>query len=113
MSKLIVSAAGGGIPAESLNTRRGFLRGLATLPLIGGAVAATVQPASIAEVDAAASPDAASETLPALLAQLLIASERDDAAYAELDAAEGRYLASHPSTRAALVLSAVGCDWSL
>ena len=57
--------------------RRDFLRGLAALPQIGGAVATIGRPT------ATASPS----RLP--------------------------LMASHPSTRAALVLSAVGCNWSL
>ena len=113
-------------------SRRGFLRGLTTLPLIGGSVALIGAPAAVAE-----------PVTPRLLREYhdWLMFERSclireieggartahgpDGIYGSalrwhrargerrLDS-EGEMMGdgvSFPSTRAALVLSAVGCDW--
>jgi hypothetical protein len=53
MPKLIISADGGAMPAEgqisSILPRRGFLRGLVTLPLIGGGLSLIGAPSAVAE----------------------------------------------------------------
>lgn len=112
-------------------SRRGFLRGLVLLPLIGGGLTLVGQPT------AAATP----VTLPMMTryvawlareyAAALVDLERfkhpDDPNYAEWRAewtralplfwspkdavADANVLGARPSTRAAVVLSAVGCGW--
>lgn len=133
MSKLIVSADGGAMPAESLNTRRGFLRGLAALPLIGGAVAIIGRPTAVAAPPSRfllerylgflANEHAAvlceigfSEGLhedPARAAGDWEFARRRAPLHWFPDAPDLELLvtATKPSTRAAVVLSAVGCDW--
>ena len=112
MSKLIVSADGGAIPAESLNTRRGFLRGVATLLLIGGAVTLIGRPTAVAEPFS-----------PRVLERYIACPERfaADWEYArrctplqwfpDAHDIERLVTATKPSTRAAAMLSAVGCEW--
>ena len=120
-------------------TRRGFLRGLTTLPLIGGGVTLIGTPTSVAEP----------VTLPLMNAyvawlarehgrahdDLLLMLELEQRFYSPEMGAAGLSApiqpaanvmftnwpehqraaevvqAAPPSTRAALVLSAVGCDW--
>ena len=114
---------------DHASPRRAFLRGLVTLPLIGGAVTLIGNPVRADGVPA-----------PALLERYVawLANEHAAAAF-ELDGGplwsyagwswdrlryraplgwfpdapdvEAHVLATKPSTRAALVLSAVGCDW--
>jgi hypothetical protein len=106
-------------------SRRGFLSGLATLPLIGGSVALIGSPSAVAI-----------EPSPALLREYhnWLAYERwwtatelghnADTEYFSFFGPAHRWHrdrsggepwaplpAIPPSTRAALVLSAVGCDW--
>ncbi|MGU3537754.1 hypothetical protein [Methylobacterium sp. A54F] len=107
-------------------SRRRFLRGLTTLPLIGGSVALIGTPSAVAEpvtkdlLIAYADwlllerrillreliPDAASR---ARATDTCLSGSRTDAFHIPPD---GDWRAvPKPSTRAALVLSAVGCDW--
>jgi hypothetical protein len=132
MSKLIVSAYGGAMPAEGPPSRRGFLRGLASLPLIGGAVALIGQPSAVAEPCTEAlllrylawlANEHAAVCL-ALHAPAALAENPErfasDWEYARRRAPlqwfpdapdiERLVTATPPSTRAALVLSAVGAD---
>lgn len=112
--------------------RRGFLRGLTTLPLIGGSVALIGAPAAVAEpvtprllreyhdwlmyersclVREMAGENAASESINSCYGEAL----RWHRARGKLRLdTEGKPMGdgvSFPSTRAALVLSTVGCDW--
>lgn len=107
-------AAATGLPEPN---RRGFLRGLTTLPLIGGGVTLIGAPTAVAS-------PVTTELLTNYETWLNIeaarvASERDRNASGTIttfytpawhwhDA--DRELA-RPSSRAALVLAAVGCDW--
>lgn len=127
-------------------SRRGFLRGLATLPLIGGGVTIIGAPTAVAEPVTDRLFDAYLHFIThehrEVLAQYAYrrALKRDDelllqrgyrmpAGYPEAceqetrelpylqwvpkgsEAADGFCRASSPTTRAALVLSAVGYDW--
>lgn len=97
--------------------RRGFLRGLVSLPLIGGGVTLIGSPSAVAEP--------VSLTLLAEyecwlgLEQMRVAREmRPDSPYFGWrlygSAHDWHRYSSHnqpPSTRAALVLATVGCDW--
>lgn len=125
-------------------SRRGFLRGLTTLPLIGGAITLIGTPSAIAEP----ATDSALDAYVAFLAHehraALIEHERRRAVRSVATAAaqgqaswpgyveecediarqrppmfwfpgapdtERLVASAEPSSRAALVLSAVGCDW--
>lgn len=103
------------------SSRRGFLRGLTTLPLIGGGVTLIGAPSAVAEP----------VTRKLLLEyetwlgieHVRIARELQPgststrvqfhgSAYEwHYDQVRRQYLHGAPSTRAALVLAAVGCDW--
>jgi len=105
------------------SSRRGFLRGLTTLPLIGGGVTLIGQPTAVAEP--------VSDQLIASYMEWLhmerrmlcrevwpgepradryIPQNTGASSYHVPDGVDWRSL-PRPSTRAALVLSAVGCDW--
>lgn len=98
-------------------SRRGFLSGLATLPLIGGSVALIGAPSAVAE-----------PVTDALLVnyESWLACELHQLAREAHPEAPGSFTCMsvpafrwhdkrvdlvRPSTRAALILSAVGCDW--
>jgi len=147
MPKPMFPAAGSGLPSSSpripagksatiLTERRGFLRALAGLPLIGGGVTLIGQPTAVAEPVTIDLLEAYKTWLHYEL-RFLCWEMADDRAvialkYPELAEATDRgerysaiksrfeYVGQsgsyHPaplaaSTRAALVLSAVGCDW--
>ena len=106
-------------------TRRGFLRALAALPMIGGGVALIGAPEAVAEpitrdllvtyadwllmerrrLLKTLYPDPAERVF---ARRSVIGSEAADAFHIPFD---GRGGSPDPTTRAALVLSAVGCDW--
>ena len=109
--------------------RRGFLRGLLALPLIGGGVTLIGQPSAVAEPVTA---DLLRQYVGFLAreyahadAELMKMAPNDDrtltwkqpihhlafANWPEIPAADALVRAAAPSTRAALVLSAVGADW--
>ncbi|MBA9071737.1 hypothetical protein FHR71_005523 [Methylobacterium sp. RAS18] len=108
--------------------RRGFLQALAALPLIGGAVSLTGSPSAVAEPITRDLLLAYSEWLrvernrvhvelwpdedPSLVAMsaLPVALDRGKLFYVPQLPADA-YGERAASTRAALVLSAVGCDW--
>lgn len=126
-------------------SRRGFLRGLASLPLIGGGVTLIGAPTAVAETCTDATPDAyvallAHEHRAALRESIVRGAQRRVAEhpaagrsyrpeyvdevrerldrgevpmfwFPEMPAVERLVSAEPPSTRAALVLSAVGCNW--
>ena len=100
--------------------RRGFLRGLATLPLIGGGVALIGNPSAAAEPVTGELLESYNAWLIQerrhLLFEMHGSPVRD---YFNPNTGGGMYhWQSHgdpappaPSTRAAVVLSAVGCEW--
>jgi hypothetical protein len=109
-----------------LFNRRGILRGLAALPLIGGGVTLIGQPTASAEPISNDLLEAYNEWL--FYERRLLAVERyglersaemeryvvhTPAQRYHFSAARGVSWQSlpQPSTRAAIVLSAVGCDW--
>lgn len=120
-------------------SRRGFLRGLTTLPLIGGGVALLGSPTAVAEpitTDLLNSYDAWLEYErrhlrwerfktplwdvhnPGLQSVWYDSVRKQHFDYVPVANAGGRYhlsddpkLQAQPSTHAALVLSAVGCNW--
>jgi len=102
-------------------SRRGFLSGLATLPLIGGSVALIGSPSAVAE-----------PVSPVLMHEYVnwLAYEWSRASIEAHGSDRGMWFPLHgpahqwhaergnrvrtlvpPSTRAALVLATVGCDW--
>lgn len=100
--------------------RRGFLRGLASLPLIGGGVALIGNPTAAAEPVTAALLDSYDAWLH--FERRYLAWERFGSTTSGravlLDNSGGRFHGSpdltrypQPCSRAAIVLSAVGCDW--
>ena len=104
--------------------RRGFLRGLAHLPLIGGGVTILGNPTGAAEPVTEALLDAYSEGLfyeRRLLCLERWPGSRDAEAFVPANTgATGFHFpayptswrdAPQPSSRAAVVLSAVGCGW--
>lgn len=105
-------------------SRRGFLRGLTTLPLIGGGVTLIGAPTAVAAPITTEVLDAYSEWL--FMERRLLCHERwpgikDMEWFVPCNTGVGPFhfpldsdweLAPKPSSRAALVLSAVGCDWS-
>ena len=106
------------------NTRRSFLRGLTTLPLIGGGVTLIGNPTKAAELITPELLDAYSEWLFYERRMLCIERYGDRDAEGFVPANTGAHLfhfppselggwkaAPKPSVRAAVVLSAVGCDW--
>lgn len=109
---------------SGLAARRGFLRSLAALPLVGGAVSILGNPTAAAEPITPAVLDAYSEWLfmeRRLLCREMYPGHRGSDAFVPANTgardyhippypADWRDLPG-PSTRAALVLSAVGCDW--
>ena len=105
------------------SSRRGFLRGLTTLPLIGGAVSLIGSPTAAAEPVTDELIDAYNQWL--FYERRLLCIEAYGSADAERMVPQSTG-ANHfhfpafptswrelpqPSTRAAVVLSAVGCDW--
>ena len=102
-------------------SRRGFLRGLATLPLIGGSVAlvgtprATAEPCTRALLHDYASWLAAecAATSHEAFGQpgLLPAECAQDVQQWHQERWPGARFLEPPSARAALVLATVGCDW--
>lgn len=99
--------------------RRGFLRGLLTLPLIGGAVGLIGAPSAVAE-------PATGHLMREYADWLVYEHHRvmaeivgeDTSASSQWQSCFGRAWKWHradrhipPSTRAALVMSAVGCEW--
>src|SRR4051812_22634217 len=106
------------------NTRRGFLRGLTTLPLIGGGVTLIGKPTAAAVPVTPGLLDAYSEWL--FYERRLLSLEQHGTVRAEkvVPANTGAHLfhfppfgeggwegVPKPSTRAAVVLSTVGCPW--
>ena len=110
--------------------RRGFLRGLVTLPLIGGGVTLVGKPTAVAAPVTPALMDRYVAWLAREHAEALV--ERDEVHHpGALHVAEWRrewvhqplfwfpedpvahasVLGAKPSTRAAVVLSAAGCEW--
>lgn len=101
--------------------RRGFLRGLLALPFIGGGLALIGAPTAVAEPVSEALLREYHDWL--LLERRLIAQEITGSESSEPGLFRKSSLAWHerhmpggagaspPSTRAALVLSTVGCDW--
>lgn len=119
-----------GHAAEAYLPRRGFLRGLASLPLIGGGVALIGQPTAAAEPVTPALINRYAAWLACEHAEALV--EREAILYPEHQhrmadrrewvhqplywfpddpVARSNVLTTKPSTRAAIVLSAIGCDW--
>lgn len=98
-------------------SRRGFLSGLATLPLIGGSVALIGSPSAVAEPISARLLTDYETWLACELHQLSREVHPESPVhYMSLytpawDWHDERVDLVRPSTRAALVLSAVGCDW--
>ena len=122
MPNITVPAAATGLP----NPRRTFLRQLAVLPLIGGSVALIGQPEAVAEPITATLLQEYSDWLGwerhRICAEMY--GERRGRDYERIFShvthaydwhrgARGDQLFDSPSasSRAALVLSAVGCDW--
>lgn len=121
-----VSRAVAAMRHEPEPPRRGFLRGLLTLPLLGGAVSLIGAPSAVAEpvtprllatysdwlllerrrLHVALFPDPAERST---ARSFLIGA--DTAANAFHLPIDGQAGSPAPSTRAALVLSTVGCDW--
>ena len=103
--------------------RRGFLRGLTTLPLIGGGVTLIGNPTKAAEPITPDLLNAYNEWLFYERRMLCIEQygKRDAEHFIPCAGASGFHFPSFeaggwegvpkPSTRAAVVLSAVGCDW--
>lgn len=99
--------------------RRGFLRGLATLPLIGGGVTLIGNPTRAAEPVTQDLLQNYNAWLCMERQHLLYEMHPDKPAdYFNPNTAGGMYFwraiangQPTPSTRAAVVLSAVGCDW--
>lgn len=115
--------------------RRGFLRGLVSLPLIGGGVTLIGKPSAAAvsltpELMSTYVAWLAREHAEALFEYQDVRHAREPADvtralsdwkrdwvrqplfwFPECPAADAAVLAAPPSTRAAVVLSAVGCDW--
>ena len=102
---------------SALSDRRGFLRGLVSLPLIGGGVTLIGSPSAVAE-------PASLHLLSEYESWLGIEHSRvarelrpgtDHAGWRLYGPAHDWHLRAcrdvPPSTRAALVLAAVGCDW--
>lgn len=108
---------------SSPSSRRGYLRGLTTLPLIGGSVTLIGNPTAAAEAVTEALLDAYDEWL--FMERRLLCLEagpgRRSEAHVPCNTGVGRFhfltngldwrSLPQPSTRAAVVLSAVGCDW--
>lgn len=105
------------------HSRRGFLRGLTTLPLIGGGVTLIGAPTAVAEPITEAVLEAYSEWLfmeRRLLCVERWPGERDTERWVPCNTGakdfhfpidtDWRSL-PRPSSRAALVLSTVGCNW--
>ncbi|MCJ2056324.1 hypothetical protein MKL09_07150 [Methylobacterium sp. J-048] len=106
----------------SLNGRRGFLRGLVSLPLIGGGVTLIGAPTAVAApvTERLMREYANWIAFEHYRAQIELHGTMDrqwyelhGAAYRWHEDAAGKadLPVQAPSTRAALVLSAVGCDW--
>lgn len=115
------------------SNRRGFLRGLTTLPLIGGGVTLIGAPSAVAEPITSSLLDSYDAWLfyerRYLRFQRYARADADlgyDRRFVVMDTETGKrfdWLAvdnaggafhnqhPHPTDRAALVLSAVGCDW--
>ena len=99
--------------------RRGFLRGLATLPLLGGGVTLIGQPTASAEPVTEALLDSYNAWLLMERAYLMKERHGRPADYFHPNTPGGMYhwrafgepTGPAPSSRAAVVLSAVGCDW--
>ena len=124
MPNTSVLAAATGLPSSP--PRRGFLGGLVSLPLVGGAVTLIGQPTASAEP---VTPDmlatysdwlfyerrvlmsemAAYDPPDARRLGSLVGDRSDDFHFPGM--APGWMDIPQPSTRAALVLSTVGCDW--
>lgn len=107
-------------------SRRGFLRGLTTLPLIGGGVTLIGAPSAVATPVTSGLLDAYNEWL--FMERRLLALEQypgmdgrsaENFVPANTGARDFHFSGASswndpaylPSTRAALVLSAVGCSW--
>jgi hypothetical protein len=105
-------------------SRRGFLSGLVSLPLIGGGVKLIGNPSAVAAPITDAALDAYSEWL--FMERRLLCMERypnwkDAECFVPCNTGASSFHLPdspvrwqdlpQPSTRAALVLSAVGCDW--
>lgn len=115
-------AAGRGESPDA--SRRGFLRSLTSLPLIGGAVALIGAPSAVAAPITTDLLDAYSEWL--FMERRLLCLERwpgvrDAEQFVPCNTGAGDFhlrpgtdwrTLPQPSTRAALVMSAVGCDWT-
>lgn len=112
-----VPAAAPGLPAS----RRGFLRGLTRLPLIGGSVALIGAPSAVAEpvtLDLLREYETWLGIEHTRIGRMLRPGDNTTSiqfhgpAYEwHYDGVGRRYLHGDPSTRAALVLATVGCDW--
>jgi len=98
------------------HARRGFLRGLATLPLIGGGVTLIGDPVRAAEP---ATPEMlASYQVWLVMEERYLAAETGRRGFNPNTPggmyhwrSHGEPPGPHPSSRAAVVLAAVGCDW--
>lgn len=110
-------AAAPGLPEPS---RRGFLRGLTTLPLIGGGVTLIGAPTAVAEPISTHLLKQYETWLG--VEQMRVARELGRSQHTSIafhgaahdwhfDRERLTYRNGAPSTRAALVLATVGCDW--
>lgn len=98
--------------------RRGFLRGLTALPLIGGGVTLIGNPTAAAVPPTPELLRSYSDWLQ-MEQRYLVAEHGRDFEFIDPNSPGGRYHwraygtadLPTPSTRAAIVLSAVGCDW--
>lgn len=102
------------------NTRRGFLRNLAALPLIGGGVSLIGAPTAVAEPVTRDLLRTYGSWLHGERCRVLAELYPGQQGHFGLDVSNPGHWFHHPvpdyrnppaSTRAALVLSAVGCDW--